>query len=185
MNYPFSYPHTIENIAGEQLTFERIEIEDGEPKMIVTNLVQPECGPPMHVHFKQDESLTVVKGKMGYQLMGGDEMFVNEGESVIFKRNTPHRFWNAADIPLECTGWIKPANTVDYFLSGLYESMNKAGKPEGDPFDGAFLITRYKTEYDVFVIPTFVKKVIMPITVVFGRLLGKYKHFANAPEAIK
>jgi hypothetical protein len=63
--------------------------------------------------------------------------------------------------------------------------MDKAGKQEGDPFDSAYLITRYKTEYDVSVIPGFVKKVIMPITVVIGKLLGKYKHFKDAPEPLR
>jgi quercetin dioxygenase-like cupin family protein len=35
------------------------------------NEVQPGAGPPMHVHFKQEEGLTVVAGRLGYQLKGG------------------------------------------------------------------------------------------------------------------
>lgn len=62
--------------------------------------------------------------------------------------------------------------------------MNKAGKPEGAPFNSAYLVTRYRSEYDVAVIPTFVKRVIMPITVSIGRLLGKYEHFKDAPEPL-
>lgn len=182
--YPYSLPHKISNIHGEELTFEAIEMEDGVRKMIVSGRVQPACGPAMHTHFKQDESLTVVKGKMGYQLEGQEPHFLEEGESVLFPRGQSHRFWSEGEDVLEVSGWIKPANTTDYFLSALYASMNKAGKPEGDPFDSAYLVTRYRSEYDVSVIPAFVKRVIMPITVFVGQLLGKYEHFKDAPEPL-
>ncbi len=185
MNYPFNYPHTIHNYTGEELTFHSVVEEDGVPKMIVYNKVQPGAGPVFHVHFKQDESLTVLKGRMGYQVDGDQEKFLQEGESVLFKRGQMHRFWNAGQDLLECKGWIKPANSLDYFLTGLYASMDKAGKPEGDPFDSAYLVHRYRSEYDVKVIPPFVKKVIFPITVFIGHLLGKYEHFKNAPAPWK
>lgn len=183
--YPYKLPHVISNPFGEELTFKKIEMENGEKKMIVENRVEPGAGPPFHVHFKQDECLVVVKGELGYQVHGQEEKFLNEGDSVIFKRGEMHRFWNAGDKMLECIGWVKPANTLDYFLTGIYNSMTKAGKPEGDPFDSAFLITRYKTEYDLLAIPPFVKKVIMPTTVAFGKLLGKFGHFKDAPKPLK
>lgn len=185
MNYPFNLPHTITNYLGEELTFHSIVEEGGVKKMIVRNRVQPKAGPTFHVHFKQDESLTVKKGKMGYQIDGQPEQYLSEGQSVLFTKGQMHRFWNAGDNILECEGWVKPANSLDYFLTGIYNSMNKAGKPEGDPFDSAYLLTRYKSEYDLKDIPPFVKKVIFPITVIIGNLLGKYKHFKDAPQPIK
>ncbi|PHN04311.1 cupin domain-containing protein [Flavilitoribacter nigricans] len=185
MKYPFAFPHTISNPMGELITFHDIEEEDGVKKMTVYNQVQPGSGPPFHVHYKQEESLTVVKGVMGYQIDGQEEKILEAGETVIFHRGQMHRFWNAGSEILECKGWIKPANSLDYFLSGIYSSMSKAGKPEGDPFDSAFLMTRYKSEYDLKEIPAFVKKVIFPITVLIGKFLGKYGHFKDAPKPIK
>ncbi|MBK6785580.1 MAG: cupin domain-containing protein [Saprospiraceae bacterium] len=179
MKYPFKLPHTITNINGEELTFYSIVEEDGVEKILVKNKIAPKAGPPFHVHFKQDESLTVKKGKMRYQIAGKPEQYLTEGESVVFQKGQMHRFWNAGDDIMECEGWVKPANSLDYFLTGIYNSMNKAGKPEGNPFDSAYLITRYKSEYDLKDIPPFVKKVIFPIIVVVGKLLGKYKHFKN------
>ncbi|HMR43706.1 MAG TPA: cupin domain-containing protein [Saprospiraceae bacterium] len=184
MQYPFKLPHTISNPMGEILTFHSIENENGVKKMIVFNQLQPGAGPPFHVHFKQEESLTVTKGLMGYEVEGQEEKFLKEGETVVFKKGQMHRFWNAGHEPLECKGWIKPANSVDYFLTGIYNSMTKAGNPKGDSFDSAFLMTRYKSEYDIKDIPAFVKKIIFPITVFVGNLLGKYKHFKNAPKPL-
>ncbi|MCB0663654.1 MAG: cupin domain-containing protein [Saprospiraceae bacterium] len=185
MKYPFTYPHVIQNPFGEKLVFESIEKENGEEKVIVTNEVRPGSGPPFHVHFKQDEFLKVTHGKMGYQIDGEAERFLEPGESVLFKRGQMHRFWNAGEGMLECTGWVQPANSLDYFLTGIYESMNKAGKAEGDPFDSAFLMVRYKSEYDLKEIPGFVKSVIFPITAFIGKILGKYKHFKDAPAPLK
>lgn len=183
--YPYKLPHRIQNTFGEELTFERIEMVGDEKKMIVSNRVKPGCGPAFHVHFKQDEGLTVRKGKLGYQFENEAEQFIGEGESVSFPRNRVHRFWNAGEEDLECDGWLQPANTTDYFLTALYRSVDKAGKPEGDPFDSAFLMTKYRSEYDVPMIPPFVKRVIFPIIAMIGRVTGKYKHFADAPPAVK
>lgn len=185
MKYPFQLPHTIENPFGEVLIFQSVEEEDGIEKMKVTNRVKPGAGPPFHVHFKQDESLTVVRGRLGYQLEGEAEKFLEEGESVLFKRGQMHRFWNAGSEELECEGWVKPANSLDYFLTGIYNAMNKTGKAEGDPFDTAYLMTRYRSEYDLKEIPGFVKKIIFPLTVAIGKLLGKYRHFKDAPKPLK
>jgi hypothetical protein len=63
--------------------------------------------------------------------------------------------------------------------------MQKAGKPEGDLFDSAYLTTRYASEYDLPSIPFFVKKVLMPLTVLMGKALNKYAHFQHAPEPMK
>lgn len=185
MDYPFKLPHTIKSFAGEELTFHKLVEEDGVQKMIVYNKVQPGSGPPFHVHFQQEESLTVTRGKLGYQNDGEEEKFLEPGQTVLFKRGQMHRFWNAGDDVLECEGWVKPAHSLDYFLTGIYNSMNKAGKPQGDPFDSAYLMTRYRTEYDIKEIPGFVKKVVFPVTVMLGHLLGKYRHFKNAPKPLK
>jgi uncharacterized cupin superfamily protein len=180
-----TYPHTIENCIGEKIIFHSLEREADGDKVIVENFVTPGNGPVMHTHLLQDESLTIVKGKIGYQVLGDQEKFAGAGETVLFKRGVPHRFWNAGDDVLNCKGWVKPANTIVFFLSALYAAQNKTGTSQPEQFDAAYLITRYKTEYDLPGIPAFVKKVILPITYQVGRMLGKYKKFEDAPEPIK
>lgn len=86
---------------------------------------------------------------------------------------------------LHCSGWVKPANTIVFFLTSVYAAQNKSGSERPEMFDGAYLLTRYASEYEMAEMPGFVKKVIMPITYYIGRLLGKYKHFNNAPEPVR
>ena len=85
---------------------------------------------------------------------------------------------------LNCKGWVKPANTIVFFLSAIYAAQNKSGKAQPETFDSAYLLTRYAQEYDLPEIPKLVKKTILPLTYWLGRLLGKYKHFKDAPEPV-
>jgi len=180
-----TYPYIIENCIGEKLIFREIQKEPDGDRLLVENYVTPTHGPVMHTHWLQDESLTIIKGQIGYQVQGQPAQYANEGETVLFKRGVPHRFWNAGQEVLHCQGWIKPANTIVFFLSSIYAAQNKSGKAQPEQFDAAYLLTRYSSEYDLPEIPRFVKKVIIPITYYIGKLLGKYKHFKNAPEPVK
>lgn len=180
-----TYPHTIENGQGETLTFSRVQVEPDGDKLLVDNVVAPGFGPPMHVHWQQDESLTVVRGRIGYQIQGQAEQFADAGATVLFERGVAHRFWNAGAEPLRCTGWNKPANSIVFYLSSVYAAQVKSGKLQPETFDAAYLLTRYASEYDMLEIPRFVRKVILPATYRLGRLLRKYKHFEDAPKPLE
>ena len=66
-------PHIIESNTGEKLSFFRNVIRDGIEYVEGETEVQPNAGPPMHVHFRQDEAMTVITGKMGYQVLGEEK----------------------------------------------------------------------------------------------------------------
>jgi hypothetical protein len=178
-------PHRIKNHLGEELIFHRIEMEDGEEKLILENFVSPNAGPIMHTHFKQDEALTVLHGKLGYQIQGQEPKFAHIGETVHFMRGEPHRFWNAGEDELNCFGWIKPANNIVFYLTALYNAMNESGTERPEQFDAAYLLYRYRKEYDMPELPRFVKSVIIPATYTIGKLSGRYKKFENAPKPLE
>ena len=180
-----AYPITIENCVGEKIIFQSVAPGMEGDKVWVEAFCQPGCGPTMHTHFKQEEELTVISGKMGYQVLGQEPAFVNPGESVLFKRGTPHKFWAAGPEVLHCKGWVQPANTIVFFLTALYEAQKKSGKGQPETFDGAYLMTRYAREYDLPEVPALAKKTLIPLTYFIGRLLGKYQHFRDAPAPVK
>jgi mannose-6-phosphate isomerase-like protein (cupin superfamily) len=181
----YTYPHTIESGSGEQLTFVKRHQDAHGEWLEVENLVQPNSGPPMHTHWKQDECLTVMQGKLGTQILGQPEEFHEAGATIEFERGVPHRFWNAGTEPLVCKGWVRPAHNLEYFLTEIYRSTRENGGKQPSQFDGAWLLTRYKSEFDMNAIPSFVKKVIFPVTVFFGKLRGKQKRFKDAPEPVR
>jgi len=176
-------PHTIENVTGEKLTFLRISVRGGVEYLETESEVQPNAGPPMHVHYKQDECMTVLSGKIGYQELNGEKKYAGPGETVLFKEGVPHKFWNAGNEPLRISGYVSPANNVVYFLSQIYRSMNENGGRPG-MYDSAYLLRRYKTEFKMLEIPKFVQKLLFPVVLTIGNMRGKRKKFIDAPEPL-
>jgi quercetin dioxygenase-like cupin family protein len=178
------YPYTIHNGAGEWLTFERrVESEQGE-RVVGGTRVSPGAGPPMHVHFQQDESFTVVSGRLGYQREGQSPMYGEAGDSVLFKAGEAHRFWNAGDTDLLCTAYVEPPGNVEYLLAELFESQLNNNGRRPSIFDAAFLTRRYRTEYELLAVPAFVQRFVFPLLVVTGTLVGRYKKYADAPAPL-
>jgi quercetin dioxygenase-like cupin family protein len=183
MNY--TYPHKIDNGAGEELTFIRVIDNEEGGLLEVENKVHPGSGPPIHVHHLQDESLTVMQGKMGAKISGQKATFHGPGETVTFRRGVAHRFWNAGEEILICKGWVSPPHNMEYFLTEIYRSTKANGGKRPSAFDGAFLQTKYKTEFDLVEVPAFVKKFIFPIILFLGRLKGEHRKFDQGPAAIR
>jgi hypothetical protein len=144
----YTYPHTIENGAGESLTFLRRVPGTSGDRLEVENVVGP-------------------------------------GESVAFRAGEAHKFWNAGEEDLRCKGYIEPADNIEYFLGAIYEAQKRSGGPRPDPLDTAFLMRRYRSEFSMVEIPAPVQRVVFPVQVAIGTLLGRYKKYADAPEPVR
>jgi quercetin dioxygenase-like cupin family protein len=180
-----TYPHTIENGSGERLTFlRRVSGPEGE-RLEVENVVGPGAGPPMHVHHYQTEAITVREGRLGWQRPGEEPAFAEAGESVVFRAGEPHRFWNAGEGELRCDGWIEPPDNIEYFLGAVYDAQRRSGGKRPDPFEMAFLVSRYRSEFAMVEVPALVQRVVFPVLVAIGRLLGKYRRYADAPPPVR
>lgn len=181
----FTLPYAIENGHGEKIIFKEIIQEPDGDKVVVEGHCKPKAGPTMHVHFKQDEAITVVKGKMGCQILGQEPVYYSIGQTATFHKNVPHRFWNEGEDDLVISGWVKPANSFVFYLTALYAAQKNSDSGQPEIFDAAYLLTRYKHEYGLPELPFFVKKVVMPVTYLIGQILGKYKKFEGAPQPLK
>lgn len=180
-----AYPRTIENGAGERITFLRRITGTAGERLEAENVVTPGAGPPLHVHHFQEEAFTVLEGRIGYQRAGEPPHFAGPGETVVFKAGEAHRFWNAGGGNLRCTGYVEPAYNVEYFLTALFESTKRSGRGRPDLFDIAFLASRYRDEFAMVEIPMAVQRTVFPAVVAVGTLLGKYRRYADAPEPIR
>lgn len=174
------YPRTIDDKHGSRLTFLGVSGD----RLEITGTVDPGAGPPMHVHHLQSETVTVQSGRIGYVVGDEPERFAGPGETVHFPAGVPHRFWNAGDTEATMTGEAQPPHNLEWFLTQLYSSAAAHGGRPG-AFDGAYLATRYRDEFDVLTIPAVARKVIMPVVLFLGRALGRYGHFADAPTPVR
>jgi quercetin dioxygenase-like cupin family protein len=179
------YPRTIESGTGERITFLGVGRDERGEYLEITNTVSPGAGPPMHVHHLQEEVLTVERGTIAYQEPGGEEQRAGPGQTASFAPGVPHRFWNAGDDELVCTGHARPPQNVEYFLTQLYASMRRSGGKRPGLFDTAYLLRRYRDEFGMLEIPAPVQRFVFPVVVAVGRLLGKHRRFADAPEPVR
>ena len=138
----------------------------------------------MHVHYLQEEAARVIRGRLGYQVLGGEPQFAGPGEIVVWPAGTAHKWWNAGTDELHMTGWCSPPDTVEFFLSTLCASTKANGGARPGLFDAAFLITRYRTEFAMLELPAVVRHVVMPVVYLAGTMLGKYRKFKDAPAPI-
>jgi quercetin dioxygenase-like cupin family protein len=178
-----TYPYAIENGQGERLTFTGVTRGPHGERLGVDGVAQPGAGPPMHVHYLQEEGARVVRGRIGYQSPGGPPQFAGPGELVVWPAGTAHKWWNAGSDELHMTGWCSPPDNIEFFLGTLYASTKENGGRPG-LFDAAFLLTRYRTEFSMLELPAVVRRVVMPIAYVVGMVLGKYGKFKDAPPPI-
>ena len=90
------------------------------------------------------------------------------------------RFWNAGEDELVCTGFVRPPDNLEYFLTQIYASMRANGGKRPRLFDAAYLSSRYRSEFGMADIPQPVQRVVFPVVVAIGRLFGLHRRFAGA-----
>ncbi len=174
------YPHTIDDQHGSRLTFLGVSND----RLEVSGSVDPGAGPPMHIHHLQSETLTVQSGRIGYLVAGEPERFAGPGETAHFPAGVPHRFWNAGDTEAVVTGSASPPNNMEWFLTQTYASIAAhGGRPS--TLDGAYLMTRYRHEFEITDIPLPVRRFVFPVIAFLGRVFGRYGHFADAPKPVQ
>lgn len=110
----------------------------------------------------KEEQKNVVKVKMRVKTML-KEFSLSKREAYVFASGEPHQFWNEGDQTLHYSGYVKPSNNYDYFISHIYQSANEANDDKPGSFDAAFLLTEYKSETDMLVIRKPVKMIMFPI----------------------
>jgi quercetin dioxygenase-like cupin family protein len=152
------HPRTIDNGAGEKLTFVSVGADERGEYMEARNSVSPGSGPPMHVHHPQEESLTVERGTMGWRRQGEEEHLAQRGETVTFAPGDVHRFWNAGEDELVCTGYVHPPDNLEYFLTQIFASARGNGGKRPRLFDAAYLTSRYRSEFGMAAIPAPVER---------------------------
>jgi quercetin dioxygenase-like cupin family protein len=179
-----SYPRTVDNGAGERLTFlGRVPGARGE-RLEAENVVAPGAGPPMHAHLLQEEVLTVREGRIGYQRAGGPAQFAGPGDTIAFGPGEPHRFWNAGAGELRVRGYVDPADNAEFFLTELF-ALVRAGRGRPNLLDAAFLMRRYRGEFAMYAVPAAVQRLAFPVLVAIGRVLGRYRKYADAPAPVR
>ncbi|NIJ54590.1 cupin domain-containing protein [Dyadobacter arcticus] len=74
-------------------------------------------GPPLHIHFNQDEIFYVVEGEYLFQV-GSEKMMVKVGDTIFGPRNVPHTWIQMSDTG-KLVYLVQPSGTMEQFFSEL------------------------------------------------------------------
>ena len=66
----------------------------------------------------------------------------------------------------------------------MFASVKENGGNRPALFDAAFLMTRDRHEYAMLDLPAFVRRIVMPVLYVVGRVLGRHDKYRDAPDPI-
>lgn len=84
-------------------------------------------GPPLHVHFEQDEIFYVLEGS--YRFVAGDEkMDLTAGDTIFLPRNLPHTWLQLTNQGRMLYG-VQPAGSMEAFFQKL-GSLKQPPSPE-------------------------------------------------------
>ncbi len=176
MNQPDQATLTIEvKHTGEKLVLRRIKNENGMEELHLFGTLPPRSqGPPLHIHFGEDEHGEVVSGTLS-ALLDGARLSVEAGGRARFPKGHPHRWWNDGDEELVFRGVATPGLDLDRYLQALFEVLN-AGPPRRPPlFYMAHVLHRHRKTQLALIMPRVLQRLLFPCLVLLGTLLGKYR----------
>jgi quercetin dioxygenase-like cupin family protein len=132
---------------------------------------------PEHVHLGQQESFEVVSGTLGVSV-GGRELTLSPGQSVVAPPDVPHKWWNSGDEEVHFLIGLRPAlhmETVFETWFGLAQDRKTIGWLPKNPLQLAVLAHEVGGWFYYTGVPKPVWKALFaPVAALafVGRLLG-------------
>ncbi len=171
--------------TGEILQLRRVRDGDGQTYLAIEgSLPARSSGPPPHRHLREREEGIVKAGTLGARV-GNERITVPTGGSVVLPAGVVHNWWNAGDDLLQFNGRAVPAVDLDRFLQAIFAILN-AG-PSGRPsvFYLAHVLWRHRHTQSLSVPPRAAQRIVFPVTLLLGNILGKYRGTAwpGSPES--
>ncbi len=161
--------------TGETMRMRRVRDSQGQTVLAIDGSLPPRAsGPPLHIHFHEREEINVKAGTLGAQV-GTEKIIVPTGGTAVLAAGVVHKWWNAGDDLLELSGRVIPANDLDRYLQAIFAVLNAS--PSGRPsiFYIAHVAWRHRHTQALAMPPRAIQRVIFPLILFVGRILGKYR----------
>jgi mannose-6-phosphate isomerase-like protein (cupin superfamily) len=171
--------------TGEILCMQRMREADGQVVLTIEGSLPPHMdGPPLHQHFQEREEGMVKAGMLGAQV-GNKELIVPAGGSAVFPAGVSHKWWNAGEDLLELSGRVIPAVDLDRYLQAVFAILNASSTGRPSVFYIAHALWRHRQTQASLVPPRFVQRILFPVVLLIGRILGKYRgeSWPGSPES--
>jgi mannose-6-phosphate isomerase-like protein (cupin superfamily) len=112
------------SVVGDILTFKAVSEDTNGQYTLFELQVDPEIGPPPHIHHREDEAFYIQEGELEFQL-GDRTVIATPGTFLYSPKGHLHSFKNITDQRAKILVWCTPAGIEKYFA--------EVGIPVDDP----------------------------------------------------
>ena len=122
MTVPAGTGRSIEVLPGETVTFKAVSTDTDGAYTLIEVIDEPQAGPPLHLHRREDESFYILEGTFAFQI-GVGEASLNEtraltataGWFMTAPKGTPHSYKNIGTTPAKMLTLFVPAGIENFF----------------------------------------------------------------------
>ncbi|AKD04267.1 quercetin 2,3-dioxygenase [Pontibacter korlensis] len=118
-------------VLGDLYTFKATGKQTNGAYTVVEETIQPQNGPPIHVHHREDEAFYVLEGRFSF-VCGDEERLCQTGSFVYVPKGTAHTFKNIDEQPGKLLVTITPAGLEEFFYTIGTPAVDLSNPPAHD-----------------------------------------------------
>ena len=119
-------------VLGDLYTFKVTGKQTNGAFTVMDQVIQPQSGPPPHIHHREDEAFYVLSGRFSF-LCGDKQSIFEAGSFIYVPKGTLHTFKNIDAQQGRLLVTITPAGLEDFFYRIGTPAADLATPPAFDP----------------------------------------------------
>lgn len=119
-------------VLGDLYTFKVTGKQTNGAFTVIEQIIQPQSGPPPHVHHREDEAFYVLEGRFSF-LSGEKQSVFEAGSFVYVPKGTVHTFKNIEAQQGRLLVIITPAGLEEFFYAIGTPAADLSAPPAFDP----------------------------------------------------
>lgn len=119
-------------VLGDLYTFKSTGKQTNGNYTVVEQIIQPQNGPPPHIHHREDETFYVLEGRFSF-LCGNKQDTFEAGSFVYIPKGTLHTFKNIDEQQGRLLVIITPAGLEEFFYAIGTPAVDLTTPPAFDP----------------------------------------------------
>jgi mannose-6-phosphate isomerase-like protein (cupin superfamily) len=113
---PAGAGRSIEVLPGETVTFKATSADTDGAYTLIEVIDQPQAGPTLHLHQREDESFYILEGTFAFQI-GDRALTATAGWFMTAPKGIPHSYKNIGTTPAKMLALFVPAGVENFFES--------------------------------------------------------------------
>jgi mannose-6-phosphate isomerase-like protein (cupin superfamily) len=111
---PAGAGRSIEVLPGETVTFKATSADTDGAYTLIEVIDQPQAGPTLHLHQREDESFYILEGTFAFQI-GDRALTATAGWFMTAPKGIPHSYKNIGTTPAKMLALFVPAGVENFF----------------------------------------------------------------------